>query len=153
MWRVFGILVLFVPLGISSNARAADEAIHYDVQLIRGTDSDQAPQEGGRKASPELVARFRRMLKCKHYWEICRTNATVFPDAKTRVLLSNGREVEIDLTASNKRTVTVFQNRQELGRHVVPRGEAVTLIGGDRDKTSIWVIQVRRQESKNKKGI
>ena len=153
MWRVFGILALFVPLAISSNAHAADEAIHYDVTLIRGTDSVQAPEEGSRQASPELVARFRHVLKCKHYWEICRTNATVFPDAKTRVLLSNGREVEIDLTTGNKRTVTVFQNRQELGRHVVPRGQALTLIGGDRDNTSIWLIAIRRQEARIKKGI
>jgi hypothetical protein len=60
------------------------------------------------------------------------------------VWLSNGREVEIDLRRRGKRTVTAFQNGRLVDRTIVPAGEAMAVIGGDRDQKSAWFIVVRR---------
>jgi hypothetical protein len=62
------------------------------------------------------------------------------------VWLSNGREVEIDLSRRGKRTVTAFQSGRLLDRTIMPAGDAMTLIGGDRDQKSAWFIVVRRDK-------
>jgi hypothetical protein len=127
-------------------ARAGDGAITYYVQLIRGTDSEQPPQQGSKHVGAKLARQFNRAFKLKNYWEINQRTAEVKRGRSARLLLSNGREVEIDLRAQNKRTVAAFQNGILVDRTVVPVGEAMTLIGGNRDQQSVWFIVVRRDK-------
>ena len=51
-------------------ARAGDGAITYYVQLIRGTDSEQPPQQGSKHVGAKLARQFNRAFKLKNYWEI-----------------------------------------------------------------------------------
>ena len=58
--------------------------------------------------------------------------------------LNADREVEIDLTEPTKRRVTAFRRDEPVARTIVPAGEGLTLIGGDRNKQSAWFIAVGR---------
>ena len=123
-----------------------ERSITYYVQLIRSSDSEQPPQAESRRVGTKLAGTFCGMLKWKHYWEVCQRKTEVIPGRATMVWLSNGREVEIDLGRRGKRTVTAFQNGRLVERTIVPAGEAMTLIGGDRDQKSAWFIVVRRDK-------
>jgi hypothetical protein len=60
--------------------------------------------------------------------------------------LGSGREVEIDLRNAKERRVAAFQNGQLVDRTISPPGEAMTIIGGNRDGKSVWFIVVRRDK-------
>ncbi len=145
MWRFVSSLAVFA-FALTGVARAQEHATTYYVQLVRGTDSEQPPQAGSRRVGAKLTGTFCGALKWKGYWEICQREAQVAPGRTAKVRLSNGREVEIDLTQQGKRAVTAFQNGKLLDRTIAPMGEAMTLIGGDRDRKSAWFIVVRRDK-------
>ena len=138
------IIVLVAALVVLMLAETRSGSIRYCVQLVRGTDSDQPPEVGDRHAETNLAGTLRGVLKWKNYWQICRRNVAVVPGRKTRVQLSNGREVEIDLTLQGKRTVEAFRDGQLVNRITQPLGQAMTLVGGPRDPDSAWFIMVRR---------
>ncbi len=145
MLRTLSVLAVSA-LVLAGVARAGDGAITYYVQLIRGTDSEQPPQQGSQHVGAKLATQFNRVLKLNNYWEINQRKAEVKRGRSARLLLSDGREVEIDLRAQNKRTVAAFQNGTLVDRTVVPVGEAMTLIGANRDQQSVWFIVVRRDK-------
>jgi hypothetical protein len=145
MWRFASKLVV-VAFAVAGGAGAQERAVTYYIQLIRSSDSEQPPQAESRRVGTKLAGTFCGVLKWKDYWEICQRKAEVIPGRATMVWLSNGREVEIDLSRRGKRTVTAFQNGRLVDRTIVPAGEAMTLIGGDRDQKSAWFIVVRRDK-------
>ena len=145
MWR-FACMLAVVAFAVVGATRAQERAVTYYVQLIRSSDSDQPPQAESRRVGTKLAGTFCGVLRWKNYWEICQRKAEVVPGRATMVWLSNGREVEIDLRRRGKRTVTAFQNGRLVDRTIVPAGEAMTLIGGDRDQKSAWFIVVRRDK-------
>ncbi len=118
----------------------------YYVQLVHGTDSEQPPQPGSRPIGAKLASTLAGPLKWKHYWEVCQKQASVIVGGTMTVRLSNGREVQIDLTKPGKRAVTAFQSGKVVDRTIVPEGEALSVIGGDRDQKSAWFIVVRRDK-------
>jgi hypothetical protein len=127
-------------------ASAGEKPVTYYVQLIRCTDLDTPPQPGSRRVGPKLTEKFRCVFRCKSYWEISEEKVEVQPHRVARARLSNGREVEIDLTQAGKRRVATFYKGRLIDRTVEPQGEHMTLIGGDRDQTSHWFIVVRRDK-------
>jgi hypothetical protein len=143
MWRLACILAV-AAFAVAGTVRAQERAVTYYVQLIRSSDSEQAPQAESRRVGTKLAETFCGVLKWKNYWEICQRKAEVILGRATMVWLSNGREVEIDLRRRGKRTVTAFQNGRLVDRTIVPAGEAMAVIGGDRDQKSAWFIVVRR---------
>lgn len=145
MWR-FASMLAVAAFAVTGVVRAQERAITYYVQLIRSSDSEQPPQAGSRRVGAKLAETFSGVWKWKGYWEICQREAEVIPGQTSKVRLSNGREVEIDLSRRGKRTVAVFQNGKLLGRTIAPTGEAMTLIGGNRDQKSGWFIVVRRDK-------
>ena len=140
-----GILALatFALAGIS---RAEEGAATYYVQLIRGTDEDKPPVRACHRVGPRLVATLRPVLKWKSYWEICCKPVTLEPGHVTRVLLGNGREVEIDLSVPKKRKVTAYQDGVAVDRTTSTMGDRMSITGGDRDEQSVWFIVVRRDK-------
>jgi hypothetical protein len=145
MWR-FACMLAVAAFAVMGAVVVQERAITYYVQLIRSSDSEQAPQAESRRVGTKLAGTFCGVLKWKNYWEICQRKAEVIPGRATMVRLSNGREVQIDLSRRGKRTVTAFQNGRLVDRTIVPAGEAMTLIGGDRDQKSAWFIVVRRDK-------
>jgi hypothetical protein len=139
-------IFLVAAFALTGAARADEGAVRYCVQLIRGTDSDQPPVAGSLRVGNQLAATLSGPLKWKHYWRVCERKIAVRTGGKARVQLLNGREVEIDLTRHDRRSVAAFQDGQFVDRTVRPAGEAVTLIGGYRDQDSGWFIAVRRDE-------
>jgi hypothetical protein len=129
-------------------ANPEDGAIRYYVQLVRCTDSEVPPQVGSKRVGPKLAETFSEVLRWKAYWEICRRETEVVPGQTSKVRLNDGRSVEIGIGAHGKRTIAAFQNGKLVDRLVVPRGEAMTLIGRDRDPKSAWFIVVRRDKPK-----
>jgi hypothetical protein len=145
MWR-FASMLAVAAFAVTGAVRTEERAVTYYVQLIRSRDSEQPPQAESRRVGTRLAGTFGGVLKWKNHWEICQRKAEVMPGRATMVWLSNGREVEIDLRRSGKRTVTAFQSGRLVDRTIVPAGEAMTLIGGDRDQKSSWFIVVRRDK-------
>ena len=145
MWR-FASMLSGAAIAVTGAVRGQERPITFYVQLIRSSDSEQPPQAESRRVGTKLAGTFCGVLRWKNYWEICQRKAEVIPDRATMVWLSNGREVEIDLRRRGKRTVTAFQNGTLVDRTIMPAGEAMTLIGGDRDQKSAWFIVVRRDK-------
>jgi hypothetical protein len=143
-----GLLVL-AGFALAAMGRAEEGAITFYVQLIRGTDDEQAPAPGSKRVGPKLAETFHAVFKWRHYWEISRKEVAVTPGHRAKVQLSSERAVIIDLTDPKKRKVTAFQNGQLVERTSRPVGDAMTLIGGDRDRQSAWFIVVRRDKQKD----
>lgn len=139
------ILVLLV-FATGGRARAEEGVATFYVQLIRGTDTDQAPTPGAKSVGPRLAGTFRPVFRCKGFWEINRQQVAVAPGKAKRVQLGNGREAEIDLSSAKERKVTAFQNGRLVDRTVVPHGNGMTIIGGSREDKSVWFIVVRRDK-------
>lgn len=131
-------------LGVT--VRAGEKPIIYYVQLIRCSDQDQPPEPGSRRVGTRLSERFQCVFGCRSYWEISQRKVEIAPSHSARARLSNGREVEIDLTQAGKRKVSAYQKGRLIDRTVEPVGESMTLIGGDRGQNSHWFIVVRRDK-------
>jgi hypothetical protein len=127
-------------------APAGEKQLTYYVQLIRCSDKDQPPEPGSHRVGPKLTERFQCVFKCRSFWEISQEKLAVLPNRTARIHLGNGREVEIDLSQPGKRRVSAYHDGKLIDRTVEPSGENMTLIGGDRDKTSHWFIVVRRDK-------
>jgi len=139
-------ILLMCVFAFPGVAKAGDSAITYYVQLVRGTDSDQPPQDGSGKIGRKLSEKLCCPFKWKNYWEICQRQVQVQPGRTLKVDLSNHRGVEIDLSKPGQRTVAAFQNGKLLTRTRVPMSEGMTVVGGDRDEQSAWFIVVRRDK-------
>jgi hypothetical protein len=146
--RIVGLLVL-AGFALAAMGRAEEGAITFYVQLIRGTDDEQAPAPGSKRVGPKLAETFHAVFKWRRYWEISRKEVAVTPGHRAKLQLSNERAVVIDLTDPKTRKVTVFQKGQLVERTTRPVGDAMTLIGGDRDRQSAWFIAVRRDKPKD----
>ena len=144
--RRMKVILMAAALALASEARADEGAATFYVQLIRGTDTDQAPVPGAKSVGPKLAGTFRPVFKCKGFWEINRQQVTVSPGKAKRVQLGNGREAEIDLTSAKERRVAAFQDGKLVDRTVMPQGEGMTIIGGSREDKSVWFIVVRRDK-------
>ena len=93
------VILMVAGLALASEARADEGVATFYVQLIRGTDTEQAPVPGAKSVGPKLAGTFRPVFKCKGFWEINRQQVAVSPGKVKRVQLGNGREAEIDLSS------------------------------------------------------
>ena len=141
-------IYLFVLAVFSSSvALSAPEEKHtYYVQLIRGNDEEQPAVPGAKAIGPKLSKSLHAVFRWKNYWEISRQEVSVAAGAKAKVVLSKERTVEIDLSQRNKRTVTAFSDRKPVGSTTKQAGNAMTIIGADRDVRSAWFVVVRRDK-------
>ena len=144
-----GIVFILALVLLASTVAAAEGAHTYYVQLIRGTDTAQAPQPKCRHAGPKLAATFGPVFKWTNYWELSLREATLRPGEKARLRLSPEREVEIDLAQPKERKITAFENGKVTDCTVSPAGEHMTIIGGKREASSGWFIVVRRDKPKD----
>ena len=140
------VILVILACALAGGARAGQGATTFYVQLIRGTETMQPPVPGCKQVGPRLAETFRPVFKWKSYWEITRQQVALVPGQATRVRLGNGREAEIALRNPKERSVAAFQNGQLVERTISPTGEAMTIIGGNRDGKSVWFIVVRRDK-------
>ena len=140
------VILMLAGLALAREAGADEGAATFYVQLIRGTETDQAPVPGAKSVGPKLAGTFRPVFKCKGFWEIKREQVAVSPGKVKRVQLGNGREAEIDLSAAKERKVAAFQDGKLVDRTSSPHGEGMTIIGGSREDKSVWFIVVRRDK-------
>ena len=140
------VILMVAGLALASEAKADEGAATFYVQLIRGTDTDQAPVPGAKSVGPKLAGTFRPVFKCKGFWEINRQQVAVLPGKVKRVQLGNGREAEIDLSSAKERKVAAFQDGRLVDRTSVPHGDGMSIIGGSREDKSVWFIVVRRDK-------
>jgi hypothetical protein len=142
-----GVVILVVwACALAGAANGGQGATTFYVQLVRGTEADRPPVPGCKQVGPRLAETFRPVFRWKGYWEINRQQVAVVPGQTARVRLGNGREAEIDLRDPKLRRVAAFQNGQLVDRTIRPAGEAMTIIGGNRDGKSMWFIVVRRDK-------
>jgi hypothetical protein len=141
--------MILLAFATGGTARADEGSAIFYVQLIRGTETEQAPAPGAKSVGPKLVETFRPVFKCKGFWEINRQQVAVSPGKARRVQLGNGREAEIDLSSAKERKVAAFQNGRLVDRTVMPAGEGMTIIGGCREDRSVWFIVVRRDKPRD----
>ena len=140
------VILMVAGLALANEARGDEGAATFYVQLIRGTDTDQAPVPGAKSVGPKLAGTFRPVFKCKGFWEINRQQMAVLPGKVKRVQLGNGREAEIDLSTAKERKVAAFQDGKLVDRTSVPHGDGMSIIGGSREDKSVWFIVVRRDK-------
>jgi hypothetical protein len=98
MLRILCIPAAFAILVLCDLAAGAEQVLLYEIELIRGTDSAEPPAPAATQASSESLNTLRGVLKPKHYWQIFHRSTALLPGRTVRLDLSNGREVEIDLT-------------------------------------------------------
>ena len=144
--RCFMLVFATAALSLVGPTQRPPPHIRYYVQMIRAADSTQPPEPGSHLVGANLAAIFKGPLRWKHYWEIRRCEVDVPPGAAVNLPLANQRAVEIDLTCLGKRIIAAFQNGTLLERTVVPSGEALSLIGGNRKDNTAWFIAVRRDK-------
>jgi hypothetical protein len=101
---------------------------------------------GAKAIGPKLAKSLHSVFRWKHYWEISRQEVAMAAGTKAKVVLSQERTVEIDLSQSNRRTVTAFSDNKAVGSTTQPAGNAMTIIGADRDANSAWFVVVRRDK-------
>ena len=123
--------------------------VRYKVQLIRATDAAESVPTGSTPVGSELAGILHGPFKWQHYWKICEQKVDINKGSVKRVGLINDRDVEIDLTVRNKRTVTAFQKGNFIGRTAIPVGHGLSLIGGARDENSGWFVVVRRDKPRD----
>jgi hypothetical protein len=133
---------------LAASANAADKAkpVVYCVQLIRATEDSRPPVPGSKQIDPKLDKCLHSAFKFKNFWEINRREVPIAAGKKAMTRLTSERQVEIDLTEPGKRKVTAFDHGKSVFREVRPLGRAATIIGGDHDSQSVWLIIVRRGE-------
>jgi hypothetical protein len=124
-------------------AAAGGEKVTFFVQLVRGTDEDKAPMPGSKRVGPKLAKRLETVFRWPHYWEINRQKVELASGQKVRLRLNQEREVEIDLSISGKRKITVFYKGDPLSTTTRPINDEMSIAGGDRDAKSAWFIVVR----------
>jgi hypothetical protein len=139
-------LLALAVLSSSITFSTPEKRLTYYVQLIRGNDEDQPPAPGAKNIGPKLSKSLHAVFKWKNYWEISRREVAVPVGAKTKVVLSKERSVEIDLSEPTKRRVTAISGDKPVGSTTRPVGEAITVIGADRDTKSAWFVVVRRDK-------
>jgi hypothetical protein len=140
-------LLLLFCIGILSCAafaRAGVDSTSYSIELIRGTDDNKPPEPKSKLLSTNEIGCFRSVFKWKYYWQMNAERIEIVPGRVTRVRLNPEREVEIDLTRAEQRAVKAFYQGKLMQCAICPRGEARTLIGGDRDSNSAWFIVISR---------
>ena len=140
------VIIMLTVVALAGETRVAAQGTTFYVQLIRGTDTAQPPVPRSKCVGHKLAETFRPVFKCQAFWEINRQEVTVSPGRVARVQLGNGREAEIDLRTQKARKVAAFQNGQLVDRTISPAGDALTIIGGNRDARSVWFIVVRRDK-------
>ena len=133
-------------LGLTAAEKSGPGPFTYYVQLIRGCDRDESPQPGSKRVGPRLAQTFHSVFRLRSYWEVGQREVAVSRGRAARVRLNKEREVEIDLRNPDQRRVTAFQNGEPVERIVRPLGEAMTIMGGNRDSRSVWFIVVRRDK-------
>jgi hypothetical protein len=136
--------VLFVAFILNGTPPTGHQANTFYVQLVRGNNEDAPPEPGSRPVGIKIARRLRAALNWKNYWEVNSREVAICSGKASRVCLSKGREVEIDLSNRNRRRVTAFENGRVVQRTLRPVGEGMTVIGGERDQESAWFIVVRR---------
>jgi hypothetical protein len=139
-------VMLVMALTLAGRASAGQGTKTYYVQLVRGTEANQPPAPGCKEVGPRLIGTFCPVLKWKNFWEMSRRQVAVPPGGAKRVKLGHGREVEIDLSDPKQRLVSAFQAGQLVDKTIIPAGQAMTIIGGNRDGKSLWFIVVRRDK-------
>ena len=140
------VILVMLACVLAGKARAGQSATTFYVQLVRGTETTLPPTPGCRRVGPRLAAMFRRVFKWSSYWEMNRQQVALAPGQTARVRLGNDREAEIGLRNPAERKVTAYYKGQLMDRTISPRGEAMTIIGGNRDGRSAWFIVVRREK-------
>jgi hypothetical protein len=140
------VILTATVLVLAGETRAAAQTNTFYVQLIRGTDTAQAPGPHCKCVGHKLAQTFRPVFNCKGFWEINRQQVALSPGQVARVQLGNGREAEIDLRTPNERKVAAFTDGNLVDRTSMPKGEGMTIIGGSRDAKSVWFIVVRHDK-------
>jgi hypothetical protein len=143
MRRIMSMLAVWA-LAVSGIAGQGSARVSYRVQLIRATDVSESLPAGSSRVGSELAGILHGPLKWQHYWNVCERKVVVVEGRVKRVPLINGREVEVDLSVRNRRTVAAFQDGKLLGRTAVPAGVGISLIGGKRYEKSDWFVAVQR---------
>ena len=142
-------ILMLAALTLAGEVRAGAQTTRYDVQLIRGTNTEQPPVPRTKSAERKVAETFHGVFNCKAYWEMNRQQVTIPAGQMARVQLGNGREAVIDLRSPDARKVAAFQSGRLVDRTVIPRGEGTTIIGGKREDKGVWFIVVRRDKPAN----
>ena len=142
-------LLILTVVGLIEARAAESEKLNYSVQLIRGSNGTKPPVLEAKPIGAKLSKKLRPVFNWQSYWEMNRQHVELARGQKAKVRLSKEREVEIDLTRRDKRTVTAYEGGRALSRITRPVGGGMTITGGDRDSKTVWFIVVRRDKPAN----
>lgn len=144
--RIIVYFFLVAALGMCAAAPAEADEVTYYVQLIRGNNEKTPPSPEAKLIGPKLSKMLKPVFNWESFWEINRAEVKLALGHKIKLRLSKSREVEIDLTHPDKRTVIVFVDGREVSRNTRPVGDAMNITGGERGEKSVWFTVVRRDK-------
>jgi len=139
-----GGVVLLLCLGLLVISGGKSDAIPYYVQLIQAGDDSKPPSPSSKPAGGKLAIVLQTPLHWKHLWQICGRRVVLGRGQRTRLLLWDGYEVEVQRTAQGQREVLVFHRGTVVSRVIAPSGDAMTVIGEKNEPTRALFVVVRR---------
>jgi hypothetical protein len=139
------VMGFFLAVGTHANAAVATNAMRYYVQLIRTSDTTNAPVAGAQLVGPKLTEKFHAVFKGRTYWETKCQEVLVAPGRPVKVSLTSHRDVEIGVTDAN-RTIKLFYNGEVVNRITAARGEGMSIIGDTRKTEATCFVVVRRDK-------
>ncbi len=141
---IFSCVMILAATILAAATEATTQSLH--IQLIRATDDAAPPTQGSKVAGPKLAAEFGKLFKARHYWIVESKAVEVKTGHESVFRLNAQREVKIDLTKPGQRRVTAISNGKPSTRVCNSLTAPMSLIGGERDGTSLWFIVVRRDK-------
>ena len=115
----------------------------YQVQLVRGTNSDQPENPKWKSVSPKLAKRLSPVFRWKNYWEVDQQTVKVAHNKPARTVFSNDRSLEIQLVSPDISEIRLYR-KGELVRKTRQSAQAkFSIMGGDREQGQCWFVVVR----------
>jgi len=139
-WRLFVLSLLFA----AGSASAGNEALIYTVQLVRGTDQKQPPEQGAKAVSAAVGERLGR-FRWKHYWEIRREAVPVTSQRPAKLQLSKDRGLGLELVGEDHVEMHLYRDGKlvRTARQKI-QSDSYEIMGGH-DKDDSWFVVVRRK--------
>jgi len=137
------ILVLAV-LGLCGEVVQAKTNTYF-VQLIVGTNREKPP-DGGKRIGPKLKMELSPVFQWREYWEVSRNKIDVVADKRSRIRLTEARELEIQHFSEDRRILRLFRDGKVVRKVKDSMSARRLIMGGDSNKDEAWFVVIRRDE-------
>lgn len=146
MNRFFCAILLVALIVVPGRGAQEGASVTYYIQLIHGTNEEKPKDPGWKAVGPKLSQVFSPAFTWKHYWEVKRETIVATGGKISKVTVSSGRTLEIELIKDGQTELRLYR-AGELKRKMRTSGESkMSILGGDAAGKEGWFIVVRRDK-------